>query len=464
MDKIQKHQNNYMLQNEDAYFSGAHVRVFFGPIWVDDIITIQWDLVNNKAPIYGYASRFYDAIAEGTIIINGSFTIAFKDMGYLNTILENLKQLDPATRRGIAHTQDTMNHASAVNLALHELEGSRTNLSMKAPTVEMILAKMAANSDAHLGYMADRLENIIYGKIRGVPRIPRPDEYDKTGDVTRHGKIGSGFDILLEYGNPNTYSNEHTAYMINDVHITGFGQLTAPTGEPIAERYTFFAKSMNEGLPSRFIKPDAPISRPKVPDELESDDIIEEQLSDLIVREEAVPVPTAIEKEPEGTQITKILDFDTNIEPLEEPITSRTETVDVYVSPPINDDNRVIINVVCKSGWTFEGPVIASIINGPKDKFFTEGHIQDAQSRVISASPSKTNKRWEIHIDPTTPVNAYLIMQGRVIQTDRLDGTGRTTNNFKMQVSYGPKRRPKPRTRKQTYPYSPGGRTRTFNP
>ena len=427
-EKIQQHSSNYILQNEDAYFSGAHVRAFFGPIWVDDIITIQWDLVNNKAPIYGYASRFFDAVADGTVIVNGSFTIAFKDMNYLTTILEKLRQLDSDTRRGMGR----VHQASSINLAITELEGDTTNLSMKAPTIDMILAKMADQGRDHLDYIAERLENVVYGKKPGAGRIPRADEYDKVGKVTEYGKIGAGFDILLEYGNPNTYSNEHTAYMINDVHITGQGQLTAPTGEPIAERYTFFAKSMNEGLPSRFIK------RPDAPPELETNDLVEEAVGITMVREDAIaPAPTVEESDPLLDDIESLVS-----------LTSTSDIVYAFTTP-ISAENNIIINVACKAGWQFKGAIVAKLVNAPKDK------LSEIETPPDAYALKRTT--WRIAIDPTTTAAAYLVVKGTTVRIDQ-PAAGRTTNTFTLPVLYGPKQRPKSRVRTNSYPSSSGGR------
>ena len=83
--------HNYATYKYD-YYAGSQAKVYFGDVWVDDIITIQWSSSQNKTPIYGYASQNFDAVAKGTFLVEGSLTIAFKEVGYLNVIMNLLKR------------------------------------------------------------------------------------------------------------------------------------------------------------------------------------------------------------------------------------------------------------------------------------------------------------------------------------------------------------------------------------
>ena len=77
--------DNYQTYPYD-YFAGTDCKIFFGDIWVDDIITIQYNVSQGKSPIYGYASQNFDAIARGQVIVEGNLSVAFKEVGYLNLI------------------------------------------------------------------------------------------------------------------------------------------------------------------------------------------------------------------------------------------------------------------------------------------------------------------------------------------------------------------------------------------
>jgi len=66
--------------------------VFFGDIWVDDIVTIQYGIRQAKMPVFGFAAQNYEAMAYGTVLGEGVLSISFKEVGYLNVINNVLKE------------------------------------------------------------------------------------------------------------------------------------------------------------------------------------------------------------------------------------------------------------------------------------------------------------------------------------------------------------------------------------
>lgn len=81
----------------EEFFSGADVSIYFGDTWIDDLTSIQFEMIEQVQPIYGYASYTWDAVARGQRLIQGWFTIAFREAGYLNNlVLDHIAQLkDP---------------------------------------------------------------------------------------------------------------------------------------------------------------------------------------------------------------------------------------------------------------------------------------------------------------------------------------------------------------------------------
>ena len=82
-------QTEYQYFPED-YFSGADVTLYFGDIFVDDITGLEFALQERVLPVYGYNSYTYDSVARGQRLVQGSFTIAFREAGYIYRILEHL--------------------------------------------------------------------------------------------------------------------------------------------------------------------------------------------------------------------------------------------------------------------------------------------------------------------------------------------------------------------------------------
>ena len=197
---IKKHANDYW----EDYYSGFDAVITIGNIWVDDIVTLQYSKVNNKSPIYGYASEIFDAVAKGTTMIQGEFAIAFKSIEYLPQVLaQNAKnQLDVST---------SLIKPSVI---------TRANLLGTVSNSNGITAADFNN------YVPDR-----YGYISS--------QFGEYIDV-------DGFDIVVVYGDPSESARGGTVEVISSVHITSITKICQPTGDPVAEVYSFFARIIND--------------------------------------------------------------------------------------------------------------------------------------------------------------------------------------------------------------------------
>lgn len=304
-DKFNK-RNNYATYKYD-YFSGCQSKVYFGDVWVDDIITIQWSSSQNKTPIYGYASQNFDAVARGTFLLEGSLTIAFKEVGYLNAIMNLLKYQkankpistevigrDKAgnplyyTRSGQALA--ALNVQTRLALGQEDVRAvpddaggvininSTPSLIRRSETIEDIfdiLQQEQTGPFTNKGKYIDLedyvelMEDSIWGdsnnkylQMQGFTtknkgdqglRILRPDEFDDNGRggiaVARDSYAAMSdniLNIMVAFGDLNDLRAEHTMIVLNDVHFRSNGMLVAPNGEPIAEVYNFFARDVNK--------------------------------------------------------------------------------------------------------------------------------------------------------------------------------------------------------------------------
>jgi peptidoglycan hydrolase-like protein with peptidoglycan-binding domain len=79
----------YQIFPED-YFAAADVTLYFGDTWIDDCMALQFSLSEKVIPLYSYGSYTADAFARGNRIVQGSFGIAFREAGYLSTVLDQL--------------------------------------------------------------------------------------------------------------------------------------------------------------------------------------------------------------------------------------------------------------------------------------------------------------------------------------------------------------------------------------
>lgn len=87
----------------EEYFAGSDVTVYFGDIFLSDITGLQFTLQEKVMPIFSYGSRTWDAVARGNRIVQGSFRIAFKEAGYLETIMGHIGQLRDKAKPALAY-------------------------------------------------------------------------------------------------------------------------------------------------------------------------------------------------------------------------------------------------------------------------------------------------------------------------------------------------------------------------
>ncbi|WP_422661747.1 peptidoglycan-binding domain-containing protein (plasmid) [Paenibacillus sp. EC2-1] len=85
-------QNEYQLFPEE-YFSAADATIYFGDIWMDDITNLQFGLVEKTNPLFGYADKTWAHFMRGSRLVTGSFRIAFREAGFMYTVIDHIGQL-----------------------------------------------------------------------------------------------------------------------------------------------------------------------------------------------------------------------------------------------------------------------------------------------------------------------------------------------------------------------------------
>lgn len=81
------------------YYSGANVSIFIGNSLLTQAAGIRWSTLDSKVPIYGYNSRYYDAVAHGQSITEGQIFINYTYDSYLAVTLQNFCNLRALVKR-----------------------------------------------------------------------------------------------------------------------------------------------------------------------------------------------------------------------------------------------------------------------------------------------------------------------------------------------------------------------------
>lgn len=224
-------QVNYIRQHTESqyfpeeFFSGADVVIYFGDVWVADLTGFNFSLTETIKPVFGYASHTWDAVKRGIRIINGQFRIAFKDSGYLFTILDKIAEAKERAVPDLAHMFSGM-----------QLAGWQAN------ALRTIEADISAASQYETTVWTEPFQPELKEKRKRRPF------FDKNLKLNKYG-----FDIYISYGPlpydvaeqgniPAFTGYNNTVSAIRNVQITGCSQILDASGKPVEEMYIFIAQ------------------------------------------------------------------------------------------------------------------------------------------------------------------------------------------------------------------------------
>jgi hypothetical protein len=202
----------------DQYFSGVQASVFIGDIWVDDIVSLDYQVDHNREPIYGYGSQHFDFIPKGRILVTGSFTINFREPNYLWMILARYKVFNPDE---IQNNKAALDYQRAADITRGELE---TFPNDPRKNFDLFMAQNTGSAEA----VKQELNNSLVTKSS---RGKKPERFN-------HGifaiTVGYGSDLANAIGE-----------RINFVQITGKGKVVMADGRPVQETYSFIARDIS---------------------------------------------------------------------------------------------------------------------------------------------------------------------------------------------------------------------------
>ena len=213
------------------YYSGSDIRIYFGDVWVDEITSIEFSLQEQVAPIYGYASFTWDRVARGNRFIQGSFSINFKEVAYLQMIMNSL-------------SSEVEKNPSSGYFEKSEYD---KNLS-----IEALLAQN--NQDFH--EIANDYEQSFWGEGSKTETMQKREKTSffypnsgETGDLSQNQLHEHGFNIVIAYGgvcmDGRMNDSHETVQTLMGVQLTSVSQHIGPDGQPIQEMYNFIARDLH---------------------------------------------------------------------------------------------------------------------------------------------------------------------------------------------------------------------------
>lgn len=145
----------FNASNRPSYISAPQGKLYINGIHIDECYDIQYMYQELKQPIFGYNSKYYDAILPGQVTVAGSFTINYIHDAYLLRVLDKARedQEGSITKRKLLDTKDRLDkEASEYKRKLQEwkaivdrdkeAEEERPGLELIAETAKITLDQL----------------------------------------------------------------------------------------------------------------------------------------------------------------------------------------------------------------------------------------------------------------------------------------------------------------------------------
>lgn len=217
---------------QGTYLTMTQARMYIGNLFIDELNSIQFALQDNKIPVFGYASRFYDALAQGKSLVQGQFTINFISEGYLYLALQNYETnlnsdipedpiKDQQQARLLTLTNALQNPDPAwtpdmISSAKQEIQNLAATLGPDALQAANsgINAQLKLQNNSILGLPGEDYSNAVYTDV--------------------------GFDIVLQY----TGAGRTITRRLEDCHLISNESIMDHSGNVILDSYGFIARRL----------------------------------------------------------------------------------------------------------------------------------------------------------------------------------------------------------------------------
>ena len=250
------------------YYSGNDVSLYFGDNFVEEAVNIQYQLAENVLPLYGYARHSFKAVARGTRVVQGTFTLNFTDPEEIYSLLGRMVSVE--SNQLVADQKAAVTRSGPeVSTYAYSVSDYSVNEQMllTAPKLEAVQKTL---QDAHWGTVKSEFNPAAVGnfnlprlgvginggtaarvrmeELRGFPLTIRFDKRDMDMEM---------FDKAMQariIGTPKTKSVPIET--LTNVHISTMSRAIDSGGQAIVSIYTFIASDIIPGWQS--IKPETP--------------------------------------------------------------------------------------------------------------------------------------------------------------------------------------------------------------
>lgn len=266
-----------------TYWSGLDTNIFINGIHIDEMVSIQYQIVEQVTPYYGYSYYTAQRMHRGQRIISGSFLINFKQPGYIFKIL---KQPQKSSSPSSSSTEQSIQKTTSTSdILLNEfISNSNTIAGVTIPNINIPSVKSSSTQNEKAPKMPESERQKLFEKL-ALEGWNAPDTYTEKYDKNKYKYVGNsrmalyggitgGLTIKIVFGNPVETSmtlkkNSFGEYEKNlesgvlyeggvvsavevlaGVEITGLSKVVDDSGRSIMEQYSFLARDYQDLTPN----------------------------------------------------------------------------------------------------------------------------------------------------------------------------------------------------------------------
>jgi hypothetical protein len=264
-DKENKQQVFAGIYNVD-YFSGSQVALYIGDILVDEVTSISYSVQQSKRPLYGYSDTLFREVSHGQVLVQGQFTINFKEAGYLWLILDRYRKFQTPVSNRIFPTdqsidpnfvgppsavdertnRDTIERVVAGDTSLVDRYKLLTDLAAQEALTGFPGGGRSTIKDPNSVGPAENIFEAFEDAVwKGNSITGSSGKEYKEEDRRCDNPNLNGFDIYIAFGDyAGQNALNHTMQKIENVHILGTSKEIQPDGMCIQEMYQFVARNL----------------------------------------------------------------------------------------------------------------------------------------------------------------------------------------------------------------------------
>jgi len=270
------------------YFEGSSAMLFIGDVFVDEVVSYEYSVQEQRIPLRSYASRYREAMTNGIVEVNGTFSINYKESGYLWTILKRYKErMGKSYLRRKSLRPEGLSSGGSIEFGIAESLGplaARDNAfahEVMRANIETLTGQWDSDKSAFRKGITNEDLTAFAHSISGflTKGTPPGEPFDKEaenifeiyenmlwGSTDQQGHPGvidysddprgapgggprketdphwQGFDIWITHGDySGSDLKNHTVRKLIDVVLLGSQQSADPSGNNIIETYLFNA-------------------------------------------------------------------------------------------------------------------------------------------------------------------------------------------------------------------------------